>query len=135
MTESHLARVLRVEMALRGLNPQSLARAAGLKRDVVRDILRGQSENPRASTIDALARVLEIPPNALLGVEGEAGVAQAIQRVPGPDPGAAERRELLQIWDAVGHDGRRMLIFMARAIGKEAGLTVPPIPKGKIRKP
>lgn len=58
---------LKARMSAIGLNQRSLAVAAGLHEDRVRNILRGRSRNPRADTVDALAVVLGVPATWLLG--------------------------------------------------------------------
>lgn len=58
---------LKARMSAVGLNQRSLAVAAGLHEDRVRNILRGRSRNPRADTVDALAIVLGVPATWLLG--------------------------------------------------------------------
>lgn len=45
---------------------ESLARAAGLNRNAVRDILSGKSRNPRIDTLRRLARALVCEPNDLI---------------------------------------------------------------------
>jgi hypothetical protein len=42
--------------------------------------------------------------------------------VRGRRPGRAQRDELLRIWDAVGDDGRKMLLFLGRQLAREQGL-------------
>lgn len=58
---------LKARMSAVGLNQRSLAVAAGLHEDRVRNILRGRSRNPRADTVDALAIALGVPATWLLG--------------------------------------------------------------------
>ena len=58
---------LKARMSAAGLNQRSLALAAGLHEDRVRNILRGRSRNPRADTVDALASALDVPAAWLLG--------------------------------------------------------------------
>lgn len=64
---------LKARMSAVGLNQRSLAIAAGLHEDRVRNILRGRSRNPRADTVDALAMVLRVPATWLLGQADTAG--------------------------------------------------------------
>ena len=47
---------------------------------------------------------------------------QVKQRVPGRKPTAADRAELLRIWDALSDDGRKLLIVTARGLAKGEGL-------------
>jgi phage repressor protein C with HTH and peptisase S24 domain len=61
-----------------GYNPRSLARAAALGPTAVRDILEGRSASPRYATLGALAGVLGVGVEQLVGaaaepVRGEAG--------------------------------------------------------------
>ena len=65
---------LKSRMSAVGLNQRSLAVAAGLHEDRVRNILRGRSRNPRADTVDALAVVLGVPATWLLGQTDTAGL-------------------------------------------------------------
>ena len=58
---------LKARMSAAGLNQRSLALAAGLHEDRVRNILRGRSRNPRADTVNALATALSVPAAWLLG--------------------------------------------------------------------
>lgn len=52
----------------RGLNPDELARKAGLNRRGVRDIEEGRSQSPKLSTVFKLAEALSIDPGVLLGL-------------------------------------------------------------------
>jgi transcriptional regulator with XRE-family HTH domain len=123
MPESHLIQTLRREMEKRGHNQNSLALAAGLQKDAVRNILRGTSASPRGKTIHALASYLGISVTALLGEE--MGEMPATPRLPGRRPGLAERAELVRLWDALDPEAQKMMIFMARAIARETG-AIPP---------
>ena len=74
---------LKARMSATGLNQRSLALAAGLHEDRVRNILRGRSRNPRADTVDALAQALGVPAAWLLG-------QSAAPQPPSPVSGIAE---------------------------------------------
>lgn len=117
MAASYISQVLLAEMARAGLNQRSLAAAAGLHRDAVRNILRGKSVSPRAKTIKALAAALQIPPQRLLGLE-EPAMTEAATKAPARPPGATERKELLTVWDSASPEGRALLISVARTIAK-----------------
>jgi len=52
-----------------GMNPAQASRLAGLSRDTIRNIMRGQSKNARSDTISALARILQCSVPYLLGEE------------------------------------------------------------------
>jgi transcriptional regulator with XRE-family HTH domain len=123
MPESHLIQILRREMKRRGLNQNSLALAAGLHKDAVRNIFRGRSVSPRGKTIQALAAYLGIPVATLLGEETEE--MPTTQRLPGRRPGQAERAELLRLWDSLDPEARKMIIFMTRAVARETGALPP----------
>lgn len=58
MTDSYLMENLELEMKRLGLNDHSLAIKAGLKKDVIRDVLRGKTKQPAADKILAIANVL-----------------------------------------------------------------------------
>lgn len=45
-----------------------------------------------------------------------------MKRVAGRKPTPADREELVRIWDALSDDGRKMLLFVAVALAKDAGL-------------
>ena len=57
---------LKARMSAAGFSQRSLALAAGLHEDRVRNILRGRSRNPRADTVNALATALSVPAAWLL---------------------------------------------------------------------
>jgi transcriptional regulator with XRE-family HTH domain len=117
MALSPIAQILLTEMARAGLNQRSLAAAAGLHRDAVRNILRGKSVSPRGKTIQALAACLQIPPSRLLGVEDQAMSEIAGKTVGRPDR-LAERKELLKLWDGATQDGKALLLSVARTIAR-----------------
>jgi len=48
--------------------------------------------------------------------------------LPGRRPGPAQRDELLRLWEAMSHDGRKMVLFVARAAAKDEGLIAPGAP-------
>lgn len=54
-------------MAEKGFNNRSLADAAGLNPTGVRDIIVGNSMNPRRDTINKIAEALDVLPSNLLG--------------------------------------------------------------------
>lgn len=70
-SEPHLHRMLRAEMKRRGLNQHSLAAAAGLKPDAIRDIFRSKSSSPRMPTLRALADYLGLTFGQLLGIDDD----------------------------------------------------------------
>lgn len=47
---------------------------------------------------------------------------QRAPQSPGRRPGPDQRDELLRIWGAVDHDGRKMLLYFARALARDQGL-------------
>lgn len=65
----------RIAASLReqAMTQAGLAKAAGLPRDAVRDILVGRSRNPRADTIDALAKALGVSPSFLISGDASEG--------------------------------------------------------------
>ena len=50
------------------------------------------------------------------------------ERIPGRRPGAAQRAEVLRVWDALDEDGRKVLLFTARQAAREKGLIDPNMP-------
>lgn len=68
--ESGLQKRLRNYLETTGLTVAALERKAGLKTNVARNILRGQSKRPTGETLQAIAKVMECSVNDLL--EGRA---------------------------------------------------------------
>jgi transcriptional regulator with XRE-family HTH domain len=129
MPDSQLSIILKREMDRLGLNPHSLALAAGLGKDAVRDVLRGKSDSPRGKTIHALSAYLGIPVSEMLGEEGaEMTPGLAEPRLSRLTPGRAERDELVRLWDHMDPEARKIALFMMRAIAKEAGTELPDDP-------
>jgi transcriptional regulator with XRE-family HTH domain len=129
MSDSHLSTILKREMDRLGLNPHSLALAAGLGKDAVRDVLRGKSDSPRGKTIQALSAYLGIPVLELLGEErAEMPPGMAEPYLSRLAPGRAERDELVRLWDHMNPEAQKIAIFMMRAIAKEAGMDMPDLP-------
>jgi transcriptional regulator with XRE-family HTH domain len=56
-----------------GMSQQALAVAAGLSMSVVAQLEQGQREDPRISTVAALARALGVTVDAILSGAGPAG--------------------------------------------------------------
>jgi transcriptional regulator with XRE-family HTH domain len=52
-------------MKMKGFDPASLGRAAGMNRTGIYDILSGKSKNPRLDTVEKIAAALEVSPSAL----------------------------------------------------------------------
>lgn len=69
--ESFLQRKLRNYLESTGLSVPALERKAGLKMNVARNILRGQSKKPTADTLQALANAMECEVSDLLGIKKE----------------------------------------------------------------
>jgi len=53
--------------------------------------------------------------------DGETG-RQPKKRVPGRRPGPAEREEILRLWDAMSHDGRKIVYATVRAVAVNDGV-------------
>lgn len=66
------------------LSLAAFERKAGLKINVVRNIMRGQSKSPTSDTLQAIARVLGCTLNALLGAEATAQTPAQSQKVDYP---------------------------------------------------
>lgn len=69
--ESFLQRRIKNYLEATGLSVSALERKAGLKINVARNILRGQSKKPTAETLQAIANVMECTIQDLLGVKKE----------------------------------------------------------------
>lgn len=69
--ESFLQRRIKNYLDATGLSVSALERQAGLKINVARNILRGQSKRPTAETLQAIANVMECTVQDLLGVKKE----------------------------------------------------------------
>jgi len=60
MEPSEVARAVERRMKALGLSPKSLSKKAGLNETFVRDLLEGRSRNPRADSLQKLARGLDL---------------------------------------------------------------------------
>lgn len=69
--ESFLQRRIKNYLDATGLSVSALERQAGLKINVARNILRGQSKKPSAETLQAIANVMECSVQDLLGIKKE----------------------------------------------------------------
>ncbi len=87
------SRVLREILARRGLSAGDLAKATGLSRQAIYQILNGKTRTPKRSTLDKMAAFLDVPPGQLL--RGE---------LPEDTPGFLQPDEeiLAQVPDVVG---------------------------------
>ena len=128
MGDTHLVRVLKLAMDQRGLNPSSLARAAGLKKDAVRNIFRGKSGMPRASTLKAIADVLQVSVDYLVGGSEREDVVEDTTSggkspaFPTRRPGLKEWLEVQRAWNALGPEGRKAITYMARMAAHAEGV-------------
>lgn len=69
--ESFLQKRIRNYLDATGLSISALERKAGLRINVARNILRGQSKRPTAETLQAIATAMECTVQDLLGVQKE----------------------------------------------------------------
>ncbi len=69
--ESFLQKRIKNYLDATGLSIAALERKAGLKINVARNILQGQSKRPTAETLQAIANVMECTVQDLLGVKKE----------------------------------------------------------------
>lgn len=69
MTATHLQQKIRHYLDEQGLSVMALEREAGLKGNVVRNILRGQSKSPTSITLSSLAKRMGCTISDLLGEE------------------------------------------------------------------
>lgn len=83
--ESYLQRRIKNYLDATGLSVSALERQAGLKINVARNILRGQSRRPTAETLQAIANVMECTVQDLLGVKKETFTSSIKQ----PDDGSS----------------------------------------------
>ena len=82
--ESFLQRRINHYLEATGLSVAALERKAGLKVNVARNIIRGQSRRPSAETLQAIADVMECTVQDLLGVQKESFTSSLRQ----PDDGS-----------------------------------------------
>lgn len=69
--ETGLQRKIKNYLEATGLSVAALERQAGLKTNAARNILRGQSKKPTATTLQAIADVMDCTVHDLLGVKKE----------------------------------------------------------------
>lgn len=67
MEPFQVARAVERRMKALGLNPKSLSKKAGLNETFVRDLLEGRSRNPRADSLQKLAKSLDCTVGELTG--------------------------------------------------------------------
>ena len=60
------SRILREILARRGLSAGDLARATGLSRQAIYQLLNGKTRSPKRSTLDKMASFLKVPPGQLI---------------------------------------------------------------------
>lgn len=111
MKRTVLAENLAREMARAGYNEYSLALAAGLKADAIRDVMRGKTQQPNAARLDAIARVLNRTTGQLLGTEPLPDGTDA----PGPDrPGQLihdpAELTLIVLWRSLNREERHTML-------------------------
>jgi transcriptional regulator with XRE-family HTH domain len=87
------SRVLRHILARRGISAGDLARATGLSRQAIYQILNGKTRTPKRSTLDKMAAFLNVPPGQLIRGELPEDTPEFLQ----PD-----EEILAQIPDVVG---------------------------------
>lgn len=109
--EPTLAEILTSEMARLGYNDYSLAMAAGLKADVIRDIKRGKSKSPAAARVDAIARVLHRTPGQLLGKEPLPSLDEPqSEDTPGDGIDHPTELALITLWRILTREERKHLL-------------------------
>lgn len=81
-------------MALRGTDASKLARAAGMNKTGIYDILSGKSRNPRLDTVEKIACALDVPPSALFADRTIDEIQAQLYGVL-MDMGEADRQRLL----------------------------------------
>lgn len=85
-----------------GMDGAAVARAAGVNRSAIYDILNGRSQSPRLSTIFALARAFNKTPSSLYG-------AQLDDRF---------KADLLEVASDLGKDDQERLLVLALALAR-----------------
>lgn len=115
--ESAFIRNLVAEMERLGFNNSSLARAAGLGPDAIRDLRRGQAKQLSGEKLDAVARVLGRTPGQLLGTEPmtDDGTVPPLTRLPPETVKDQAKLQLLRYWDELSRKERRLLLTIAEA--------------------
>jgi transcriptional regulator with XRE-family HTH domain len=91
--DSNLQRKIKVYLESTGLSVAALERQAGLKTNVARNILRGQSKKPTGETLQAIAAVMECSIQDLL--QGGGGSGQMKDYTPPKLSPVVEYPELL----------------------------------------
>jgi transcriptional regulator with XRE-family HTH domain len=74
----HLRHTLTRLREQRGMNPNDLARQAGLNLRAVRDIEEGRSQSPKVSTVVSLAKALGVSVSLLIGEEPVEGLRKEL---------------------------------------------------------
>jgi transcriptional regulator with XRE-family HTH domain len=98
------SRVLRHILARRGLSAGDLARATGLSRQAIYQILNGKTRTPKRSTLDKMAAFLNVPPGQLIRgelpedtpefLQPDGEILAQIPDVIGPELEAVVEREM-----------------------------------------
>lgn len=120
-------------LARTGSSRRELSLRAGLNEKAVLDILRGRSMSPKGETLRKLSQAMHISVEDL--IRGKLGdevspmkalpLEMPLPRLPGRRPGAEELAELVRIWEMLGGDSRKTLLFMARVLGQNAKVPAP----------
>ncbi len=114
--------IRRIEARLKelGSNAYRAAVEAGLKRDAIRNVLRGKSENPRRDTLENVARALKWTVNDLLAGE-DIGAPEPSHQPEATPPAAARRGEISSPIPVDALYGARDLPLLGFARGGYAG--------------
>ena len=115
MIETPLSQNLTREMERAGQSQHSLALAAGLKPDVIRDILRGKTRFPSGDKLAKISRVLNLTADQLLGyapILTNAGTTQLEQR--GQLVNDIAELTLLAFWRSLDDGERRFMLSLVR---------------------
>lgn len=117
MVDTPLIRNLKAEMERLGFNENSLAIAAGLKKDAIRDIFRGKSASPRSDRLDAVASVLGRTVAELIGTVpmGEPG-EPLLTRLPPETVKDQTQLQLLRLWVELGRREQRVILSVIEGL-------------------
>lgn len=91
--DSNIQRKIKVYLESTGLSVAALERKAGLKTNVARNILRGQSKKPTGETLQAIAAVMKCTIQDLL--QGRGGSSPLGDHTPSEESPVVEYPELL----------------------------------------
>ena len=106
----------------KGLSLDDLSRVSGVTRDHIGRIERGESQNPREQTIEALSKALDIHPSLLLyGVINSANSVIPMPNISDDGVGALskeERETILELRTITDIEAKKNIRGMIKTIAK-----------------